>query len=327
MIEHPRDTYLLQGAEVQEEAFLEALDRGRLHHAWLLTGPEGIGKASFAYRAARRLLGATPDSAYGLLGAAPDDSVSRLVASRAHPDLMTLEREADSSGKLKKSISADAARALPEFFGRTPGMAAYRVAIIDSADDLNETSENALLKTLEEPPPRGVLFLVSHAPGALLPTIRSRCRRLAFPPWDEAALAAFVHARTGAAMDRAHQAAQLAGGAPGRALAAMEEGGLELDAMAADLVNGLPDLDEAALMALSDRFRGGEGLVRFVGFYERLGGRLQARAKSEASPRRAARWAEAWAEAARIAGQAEALNLDRTDVLWTTAASLRRAAG
>jgi DNA polymerase-3 subunit delta' len=107
------------------------------------------------------------------------------------------------------------------------------VAIVDSADDLNETSENALLKTLEEPPPRGVLLLVSHAPGALLPTIRSRCRRLRVPPWPEEAVARFVHARTGAPQERAHRAAALAGGAPGRGLAAMDDGGLELDALAA----------------------------------------------------------------------------------------------
>jgi hypothetical protein len=192
---HPRESFELEGAHAQEASFIDAAERGRLHHAWLLTGPEGIGKATFAYRAARRLLGAKADPAFGPLGAAPDDPVSRLVAAQSHPDLLVLEREV-VGGKVKKTISAEAARQLPEFFARTPGMAPHRVAIIDSADDLNETSENALLKTLEEPPPRGVLFLVSHAPGGLLPTMRSRCRRLTFPPWSEEAVpASFTAAR------------------------------------------------------------------------------------------------------------------------------------
>jgi DNA polymerase-3 subunit delta' len=116
---HPRDSYDLENAIRRSGRSWTPWTEGRLHHAWLLTGPEGIGKASFAYRAARRLLGAAPAPEHGPLGASPDDAVSRLVAARAHPDLMVLEREADSSGKLKKSISAEAARGLPEFFART----------------------------------------------------------------------------------------------------------------------------------------------------------------------------------------------------------------
>lgn len=325
MSDHPRDTFDLDGAGAQEAAFLDALDRGRLHHAWLLTGPEGIGKASFAYRAARRLLGAAPDVSRGVLGASPDDPVSRLVSAQAHPDLLVLEREV-AAGKLRKTIAVEAARHLPEFFARSPGMAEYRVAIVDSADHLNEFGENALLKTLEEPPPRGVIFLVSHAPGALLPTIRSRCRRLNFPPWSEEAVARFVHARTGVAQDLAHRVASLSGGAPGRALLAAEDGALELDGIAADLVNALPQVDEAGVAALADRFRGAEGLPRFTMFYQRLAGQLQRRAKEAGSARQAARWAQAWTDAAQLAGETEALNLDRTDALWTTTAALRRVA-
>jgi DNA polymerase-3 subunit delta' len=326
-VSHPRDTFELQGVEAQDAAFLDALARGRLHHAWLLTGPEGVGKASFAYRAARRLLGAAPDAAYGALGAAPEDTVSRLVASRSHPDLMVLERET-VDGKTKKSIAVDAARELPEFFAKAPGLAPYRVAIVDSADDLNDNSANALLKTLEEPPPRGVLFLVSHAPGALLPTIRSRCRRLAFPPWPEEAVSRFVHARTGVAQEMAHRAARVSGGAPGRALASLGDGGLDLDAAAEDIVNALPAVDAAALSTLADRFRGSEGLARFLIFFEHLGAHLALRAEGLAeAPGQAALWADAWSQAGRTAAAAEALNLDRTDVLWTTVAGLKRVAG
>ena len=184
----PRDASRMQGGEGVEAEFLSALERGRLHHAWLITGPEGVGKATFAFRAARRLLGARPAPEFGLLGADPEDPVFRQVAGRAHPDLLTLERE-DPDGKARRSIPVEEARELPEFFSKSPGRAAYRVAIIDAADDLTPSAANAVLKTLEEPPPRGVLFLITHQPGALLPTIRSRCRRLAFspPPADEAA--------------------------------------------------------------------------------------------------------------------------------------------
>src|ERR1700722_6508564 len=91
-IAHPRDVFRLEGADTAEAAFLDALARDRLHHAWLLVGPEGVGKATFAYRAARRLLGARPDPAFGLLGSNPADTENRLIAAHSHPDLMTLER-------------------------------------------------------------------------------------------------------------------------------------------------------------------------------------------------------------------------------------------
>jgi DNA polymerase-3 subunit delta' len=180
---HPRDVFAIDGVEAAELAFLDALDRGRLHHAWLLTGPEGVGKATLAYRMARRLLGARPDPAFGALGSAPTDFVSRQVAARSHPDLMVLERATDD-GKARKSIPVDEARLLPAFFANSPAVSPYRVAIIDAADDLNVNAANAVLKTLEEPPARGVILLVSHSPGRLLPTIRSRCRRLAVPAPD-----------------------------------------------------------------------------------------------------------------------------------------------
>lgn len=174
---HPRDVFDYKDGSGAEQAFLDAQARGRLHHAWLLCGPEGVGKATFAYRAARRLLGAAPDPARGLLGAAPNDPVCRQVASQSHPDLLVLERAVED-GKTKKFIAVDDARRMPEFFSKAPGSAPFRVAIIDSVDEMNINAANAVLKTLEEPPERGVIFLVSHAPGKLLPTIRSRCRRL-----------------------------------------------------------------------------------------------------------------------------------------------------
>src|SRR3954470_15143989 len=194
-VPHPRRVYELQGQAGAETAFEAARARGRLHHAWLLTGPEGVGKATFAYRAARRLLGAQADPTYGILGVDPQHPVARQVAARSHPDILVLEREGPD-GKARRVIPVDEARRLAEFFSKSPASAPHRVAIVDAADDLNPNAANAILKTLEEPPPRGVLLMVSHAPGRLLPTIRSRCRRLAFQPLGVEATAAFVRNRT-----------------------------------------------------------------------------------------------------------------------------------
>jgi DNA polymerase-3 subunit delta' len=190
-VPHPREVFDLVGHEVPEESFESARARGRLHHAWLLTGHEGVGKATFAYRAARRLLGAPADPRHGVLGADPFHPVCRQIIARSHPDLLVLERIGED-GKVRKVIPVDEARTLGEFFSKSPAVAPHRVGIIAAADDLNVNAANAVLKTLEEPPPRGVLFLISDSPGRLLPSILSRFRRLAFEPLPEAFVAEFV---------------------------------------------------------------------------------------------------------------------------------------
>jgi DNA polymerase-3 subunit delta' len=317
-IAHPRDVARLAGSEAAEHAFLDALERGRLHHAWLLVGPEGVGKATFAYRAARRLLGARPEADYGVLGADPNDPVFRQVAGRAHPDLMVLELES-ADGKPRKSIPVDEARALPEFFSKSPGRAAHRVAIIDSIDDLNANAANAVLKTLEEPPPRGVLLLISHRPGSLLPTIRSRCRRLVFsaPPIDAAV--GWLTEAADLSMEAAHGYLRMARGAPGRALRLAGLNALEIDEGARELVHRLPDIDRSAALALADTFRGGEGASRFALVMDRIAAALHEAAAREALDGRAAddRRAEAWSLVADLPGEADAINLDRADAFFT----------
>jgi DNA polymerase-3 subunit delta' len=318
---HPRDVYALQGAEAAERAWLAAADRGRLHHAWLLAGPEGVGKATFAYRAARRLLGARSDPEHGLLGAAPEDPVSQLVASRSHPDLLVLERTGDD-GKLKRQISVDEARRLPDFFAKSPSIAAWRVAIVDAADDLNPSAANAVLKTLEEPPARGVILMVSHAPGSLLPTLRSRCRKLTFAPWPAQQVAAFVERVAEAGEADAARLAALSRGAPGRALRLHAEGALPLDEAARALFEAGRARSDAAVQALADKFRGGEGAARFALLMELLA--EQARAAAHARQGVAAdRCAAAWARFSALPGEVEALNLDRAEALWGVAAEVR----
>jgi DNA polymerase-3 subunit delta' len=325
---HPREVFAYEGGEAMEAAFLEAMARGRLHHAWLLTGPEGVGKATFAYRAARRLLGARPEPDLGLLGSAPGDPVSRQVASRSHPDLLVLERDGED-GKPRKYIPVDDARRLPEFFAKAPASAPFRVAIIDAADDMNVNAANAVLKTLEEPPARGVLFLVSHAPGGLIATIRSRCRRLAFPAWSEARVQAFLEARAGVGPEEGARLARMARNAPGRALAMAEQGALQADAVAHEILARLPDADDAALLAVADGFRGAEGQKRFDVLFDRLADQVREMAVRSAEAGALAgvdRWAQAWDSLVSLPRDAEAVNLDRADAFFTAVARLRAAA-
>lgn len=327
---HPREVFVQEGAEAAEAEFLGALHAGRLHHAWLLTGPEGVGKATFAYRAARRLLGARPAEGLGPLGAAPDDPVSRLVVQKAHPDLLVLEREAED-GKPRKFIPVDEARRLPEFFSKAPGAAPYRVAVIDAADDMNVNAANAILKTLEEPPPKGVLLLVSHAPGRLLATIRSRCRRLAFGAWSVERTAGFVRDRTGLEGEDARRIAEMSGGAPGKALELAARGALEMDRMALSILRRLESPDLGELQALADGFRGAEGQGRFELFFQRLADHVRRlaveQAGADAPPLDGLdRMARDWEMLSALPAQAEALNLDRADAFWTALSRLRRAA-
>jgi DNA polymerase-3 subunit delta' len=325
-ISHPRETFDWAGDEAHERAFLDALERGRLHHAWLVVGAEGMGKATFAYRAARRLLGARPEPSLGPLGSAPDDPVSRQVLGRAHPDLMALQRDPED-GKSRRGIPVDEARALPEFFAKSPASAPYRVAIIDTADDLNNFGANAVLKTLEEPPERGVLFLISHAPGGLLATLRSRCRRLRLETPEPGRATRWVAARAEVGGADAERLLSMARGAPGGAWRLAAEGALEADRLAHDLLAALPEPDDRAMLAIADGFRGSAGLAKFQLFFNRLADQVHAMATRRAAEgeRDLAldRWAEIWDDLVSAPGEAEAINLDRADLFFTTLSRLK----
>jgi DNA polymerase-3 subunit delta' len=255
--------------------------------------------------------------------------VSRQVAARSHPDLMVLERLTDD-GKARKSIPVDEARKLPEFFANSPAVSPYRVAIIDAADDLNVNAANAVLKTLEEPPARGVILLVSHAPGKLLPTIRSRCRRLAIPTPGVAAAAEMVERMADVPHRDAERLARMAYGAPGRALQLAAAGAIAIDDAANEILRSLPKLDEGALLAMADTFRGAEGVARFELLMDRLADQVRIFATQVAADGKNSpgldRWAAAWERLLRWPAEAEAVNLDRADVFWSVISDLRAAA-
>jgi DNA polymerase-3 subunit delta' len=323
----PREVFDLTGHAAAEAAFEASRARGRLHHAWLLTGPEGVGKATFAYRAARRLLGAPFDPAHGVLGSSPDHPVSRQIIAHAHPDLFVIERVGED-GKLRKVIPVEETRRISEFFSKSPASAPHRVAIVDAADDLNPFGANAILKTLEEPPAHGVLLIVSHAPGRLLPTIRSRCRRLAFPPLGLEETAAFVRDREDVSVEDSLRLARMSGGAPGRAWALAGAKAIDMDDAARALIEALPRVDEAMALSLADRFKGGEGQAQFNLLFDRLAERVHGFSVERAGQGIGSldRWAQAWETLQRLSRDVEALNLDRADALFTALGELRQAA-
>ncbi len=182
---------MIAGQDKAIGQLLAAWTSGAMHHAWLLAGPRGVGKASFALAAAERLLAeaAGPPVMAPGLDTPEDHSVGRLVAARSHPDFRLLERLVnEKTGNLARGISVHQVRELGELFAMTPALSPWRVVVIDSVDDLEPSAANALLKMLEEPPANCLFLLVSHVPGRLLPTIRSRCRRLEFQPLEDDAM-------------------------------------------------------------------------------------------------------------------------------------------
>ncbi|MDC7681795.1 DNA polymerase III subunit delta' [Asticcacaulis sp. BYS171W] len=318
-VSHPRAVFDLINGEPQEHALIDALSRGRLHHAWLLCGPEGVGKATFAYRAARYLMGRDRDRGFGLLGMSPDDADARLIVAQSHPDLLVLERE-EKDGKTRKNITVDAVREVGEFFSKAPSRSAYRVCIVDAVDDLNINSANALLKILEEPPERGILFLISHSPGKLLATIRSRCRRLGFSPWDDAMVHRFVESRTELPEETLERLVVMAKGSPGRALRLWEDGALEMDELAAKLLSKAPP-SRFELLPLMTLFKTNnskvDGPKKFTQFITALSERVREQALSADVPARGRMWSELWTRLNAVLPETEGINLDRGEYFWS----------
>ena len=320
---HPRETKTLYGHTEAESTIVSAWASGRLPHALLIGGPEGIGKATLAYRIARFVLangnGQTQTRAPGDLGIAPDHPVSRQVEALAHPDLLVLRRVwNDDTKKLRSEIRVEDVRRTVSFFGSTSAYGGYRVCIVDSAEELNKSGANALLKILEEPPALSLLIIVSHSPGRLLPTIRSRCRRLMLRPLSSAdvtsALEDIAVTTPDLPREQIGEAATAGGGSVRHALQLLLGESLEVRNLTAGLLAQLPAIDGEGLHILSDRIRGNEELTIFA---ETVGDWLAAAATRTSEPAaRLARLAQAWEKVRRAAVETEAYNLDRKPMVF-----------
>jgi DNA polymerase-3 subunit delta' len=322
---HPRETFRLVGQDAALSRAARANRSGRPPQAWLITGPPGIGKATLAYRIARYLLryGAT-DQGPADLAVAENDSVAIQVKAASHPGLLVLKRGLHpETGKLMTVLPVDEIRRLANFFGLTSGAGGWRVAIVDPADEMNDNAANALLKLLEEPPPRAMLLLVSHAPGRLLPTIRSRCQRLNLRPLDqgelESELATLLPEQS---TDELHALAKLAGGSIGAALRLVGSDGLMLAEQATRLIDQADNPDFASTLSLAEKVaRIDDGIDIFGSFLaQTLADRIVSRAGRGGM--RLDRWVELREKLNGSFGRSSALHLEPRQTILSAANAL-----
>ena len=321
----PRANPILLGHEAAEATILDTFRSGRMHHAWLITGPEGIGKATLAYRFARRLLAGRADT--DSLALDPSHPVFRRVAANSHADLKTIERERnEKTGRLRAQIAVDRVREISGFMALTPAEGGWRVVIVDGAEELNQASANALLKILEEPPPRAILLLVCSAPGRLLPTIRSRCRRLRLTPLADEPM----HRLLSEYLPRLDAAERgrlitLAEGSPGRALTLNDDEGLAIAAVVDELLGDLPEVPGSRGHEIADFLARSEtGFATFMDLVragvaaavrESVRGRADPEQERLAALRPLAEWGEVWQDLTRLQDETERFNLDKRQAI------------
>ena len=322
---HPRETQRLIGQDEALDRAARAIRAGRPPSAWLIAGPPGIGKATLAYRIARYLL------AYGVSDKGPadlsvpdKDADAMRVAAGSHPGLLLLKRGINpDTGKLMSVLSVGEVRRLGNFFGMTSGAGGWRVAIVDTADDMNDAAANALLKLLEEPPSRAMLLVLSNTPGRLLPTIRSRCQRLNLRPLPQKALEDELTRLLPETKPKERASlARLAGGSLGIALQLSSGEGMALAEEADRLIDQSSAPDIAALIALGDR------LGRMTDGLETLGGFLtqalinRIRAKAVANAPHLDRWVAVWERLNASFARSNALHLDPRQTLLSAARAM-----
>ena len=363
---HPRENPDLLGHEHAENEIIDAWTSGRLHHAWLISGPKGIGKATLAYRFARFVLagggGAASDEGDALFGAAeipkapPSlalDSAQpgfRRVAAKGHGDLQVIERGLSEDGKrMQTVIPVDKIRAVGHTMSLTAGEGGWRVIIVDGAEEMNPNAANALLKVLEEPPPKALLLLVTHAPGRLLPTIRSRCCQLRLSSLAPEIVDELVaQHRPDMSADDRRVLARLSDGSIGRALDLSDSGGVALQRDLIAIMNTLPSLDVKSAHKFADKVarrdadavwrtavdlasRSLADLVAAAARGEDLGTRGYAPAEAASLARlqtlaRPDQWIDVWEKNAEMFARADSVNLDRKQVMLNALASMENLA-
>lgn len=320
---------MILGQDRAVEQFSNAWGSRKLHHAWLLAGPKGVGKATFAQAAARRVLAdaAGPPNDLPGIQTRDDNPMVKLIDAGSHPDMRWLERVVnEKTGNLARNISVDQVRSLSELFDLSPAMSPWRVAVIDTVDELEPSGANALLKMLEEPPPNSLFFLVSHAPGRLLPTIRSRCRRLDFQPLADDAMASILEmeAPSLSAAER-QRIISMSFGSAGRALAFAE---LELakleDAALAILRQGDPT--NARRSELATELGKKAAAERYAAFLD-LAPSLIAREARQLEGMRRQRALDAYGKARELAVLAPRLSLDPAATVFQIGGILAEVAG
>jgi DNA polymerase III subunit delta' len=321
---HPRAAQVLFGHAHAEAALLAAYRSGRVPHAFLLVGPKGIGKATLAYRMARFVL-AHPDPAAQEVTAAtslavdPAHPAVRSIAAQAQPDFRALERTPNEKGALRLQIAVDDVRRTITFFGSMAGEGAWRIAIVDAVDELNNSSANALLKLLEEPPRRALLLLVSHSAARVPATLRSRCRIIALRPLAPPEVAAAAASATGRASNDPEllAAAAAAEGSVARAVALLDADALALRQQALDLLERLPALDADALHTLGDALAGTDPQP-LAAFVDTVNAWLSRRLDGEgAKIGRMVRLAEAWERVNSAVQDAAEYNLERKPLVFS----------
>ena len=318
-VPEPAENAALFGHQAAADMLISAYKAGKLPHAIILAGPQGIGKATFAFHLAHYLL-RYPDAARApdALGTIdPASSLFRQVAQGAHPSVLHLTRPANEKSKgFKSVVTVDEIRKVSRFLAMTSHDGGYRIIIVDPADDMNTNAANALLKNLEEPPSRTLFILIVHAPGSLLPTIRSRCQTLRLHPLDEAALLAALQGVGQAVPDEAGGRAALvqrAGGSARNAILLTQYGGIEI-AETLDALLASPRIDMAEAHKLANAVNGRDAAIPFAIFNQHALDRLgeAARGAAEAGEgARASRLADLWQEALDRIGETETYNLDK----------------
>lgn len=318
---HPRDAQALFGHAEAERRLLEAYRSGMLPQAWIIGGREGIGKATLAWRFARFLF-VHPDprapavQAASHLGVPADHPAVRRVSSLSHGDLALLRRQWNEKTKRHfTEIRVDDVRDALALFHQASGEGGWRICIIDCAEHLNRSSANALLKIVEEPPPRSLFLMVAHRPANVLATLRSRSRMLLLEPLNDQEVAAAVETlgpfyanRSGVEIEAA---AARAGGSAREALRLLQGDGLQLSKRIDGVLTRLPRLDWAAIHSLADSVSGRDSEDGFQALLLAVYDWLDGRVRAGGEPRRLAAFAQAWERIGEAAREVEALNLDR----------------